>query len=86
MRKSNSNLVQVLWVEDDPELIQPFRLPMDAANYGLQLVSYPCWDDAKVALENEFDRWSAIILDAKCKYHRDSKDNAVKFLGEALKQ
>lgn len=85
MRKSNSNLVQVLWVEDDPELIQPFRLPMDAANYGLQLVSYPCWDDAKVALENEFDRWSAIILDAKCKYHRDSKDNAVKFLGEALK-
>ena len=48
-------------------------------------MAYPCWDDAKAALENDFDRWSAIILDAKCKYHRDSEDNAVVFLREALK-
>jgi hypothetical protein len=48
-------------------------------------VSFPCWDDAKFALENDYDRWSAIILDAKCKHHRDSKDSAVVFLREALK-
>ena len=49
------------------------------------MVNYPCWDDAKKALEDEYDRWSAIILDARCKYHRDSNDNAVEFLREALK-
>lgn len=36
-------------------------------------------------MEEDFDRWSAIILDAKCKQHKDSADNAIKFLGEALK-
>jgi hypothetical protein len=72
----------VLWVEDDPKVTDSY--PQDAEYYGLELVSYPCWDDAKEALVRDFDRWSAIILDAKCKYHRDSKDNAIVFLREAL--
>jgi len=83
MKKFNYNYIQVLWVEDDPDVIFPYTA--NAAKYGLQLVSFPCWDDARKALMDEFDRWSAIILDAKCKYHRDSEDNAVRFLGEALK-
>ncbi len=76
------DLIQVLWVEDDPKVIETY--PLEAENYGIQLVNYPCWDDAKIALDKEFDRWSAIVLDAKCKYHRDSSDNAVVFLREAL--
>jgi len=83
MKKFNYNYIQVLWVEDDPDVIFPYTA--NAAKYGLQLVSFPCWDDARKALMDEFDRWSAIILDAKCKYHRDSEDNPVRFLGEALK-
>jgi len=82
MRDYDLDLIQVLWVEDDPEVTETY--PLQAENFGLQLVAYPCWDEAKVALENEFDRWSAIILDAKCKYHRESEDNAVKFLARAL--
>ena len=79
----NYNLIQVLWVEDDPEVTKTF--PVKAENFDLELVPFCCWDDAKEALEGDYDRWSAIILDAKCKYHRDSADNAVVFLREALK-
>ena len=77
------DLIQVLWVEDDPMVTESY--PLKAESEGLELVPYSCWDDAKKALEEDFDRWSAIILDAKCKQHRDSADNAIKFLGEALK-
>ena len=76
------DLIQVLWVEDDPKVTDSY--PQDAEYYGLELVPFPCWDDAKEALVGDFDRWSAIILDAKCKYHRDSKDSAIIFLREAL--
>lgn len=76
------DLIQVLWVEDDNSIINQFK--SDAYFSNLELVPYCCWDDAKEALESDYDRWSAIILDAKCKHHRDSADNAVRFLSEAL--
>ena len=78
----NPDLIKVLWVEDDPDVLESY--PDEACEYGLKLVPHLCWDDAKSALESDFDSWSAIILDAKCKYHRDSADNAVEFLREAL--
>ena len=77
------DLIQVLWVENDPKVTKAF--PQKAADFDLELVSFPCWDDAMAALESDYDRWSAIILDAKCRHHRDSDDNAVVFLREALK-
>ena len=76
------DLIQVLWVEDDISIINNFI--NDAFYSGLELVPYCCWDDAKEALENDYDRWSAIILDGLCKRHKQSVDNAVEFLGEAL--
>lgn len=77
-----NDLIKVLWVEDDPDVTSTY--PLEAENYDLELVPISCWDDARVELENKFEKWSAIILDAKCKYHRDSKDNAIEFLREAL--
>lgn len=74
--------IQVLWVEDDSKVIDTY--PEKAEIFGLELKPFSCWDDAKVALKNDYDRWSAIILDAKCKHHRNSADNAIKFLSEAL--
>lgn len=82
MEEFDLDLIQVLWVEDDPEVTE--RYPEKAVEFGLQLNAYSCWDDAKAALEGDYDRWSAIILDAKCKFHRESNDNAVVFLREAL--
>lgn len=77
------DLIQVLWVEDDPEVTESF--PVAAEREGIELVPFLCWDDALEALKKDYDRWSAIVLDAKCKQHRDSTDNAIRFLGEALK-
>lgn len=74
----DSKYIQVLWVEDDPEVRAVY--PIEAAEYGLQLVAFDCWDDAEAALKRDYDRWSAIILDAKCKHHKDSVDNAPRFL------
>ena len=79
----DNDLIQVLWVEDDPSVTKTY--PLKAEKLDLQLEPFQCWDDAKSALESDYDRWSAIILDAKCKQHYDSVDNAVRFLGEALK-
>lgn len=79
---TDNDFIQVLWVENDPDVTVAY--PLEAENYDLQLVSFPCWDDAKVALESDYDRWSAIILDANCVYHRGEGDNVVRFLGHAL--
>lgn len=75
-------LIQVLWVEDDPGCIRDY--PIEAARYGLKLIPFSCWEDAREALTKDFSQWVAIILDAKCKKSRDSHDNAVQFLGQAL--
>ena len=76
------DLIQVLWVEDDPDVTETY--PIEAETEGLQLNAFPCWDDAFKALNTEYDKWSAIILDAKCVYHRGEEDNVVRFLGHAL--
>lgn len=76
------DFIKVLWIEDDPSIIMVY--PQEAEKYGLSLHPFSCWDDAKEALEKDYSSWDAIILDAKCKHHRDSADNATKFLSEAL--
>lgn len=78
----NDKLIKVLWVEDDPKVTAAF--PIEAARYGLHLIPYSNWEDAREALVENYSKWSAIILDAKCKKTRDSHDNAVQFLGQAL--
>jgi len=71
MNNNNDDLIRVLWVEDDPEVTKQY--PITAERYGLDLVAFPCWDDAFEALKYEFDTWGAIILDAKCKHHKDNQ-------------
>ena len=78
----NTNLIQVLWVEDDPNNTQIY--PIEASRYGLELVSFNCWEEAEKALVSDFKRWSAIILDAKCKYKKGDHDNAQRFLVHVL--
>ena len=45
-------LIQVLWIEDDPVVTNSY--PAEAEQDDLQLVHFPCWDDAKVALRVKF--------------------------------
>lgn len=76
------NYIKVLWVEDDPRCMESF--PREAEHYGLELVSFPCWDEAEVELKNKYDDYSAIILDAKCKKSKDSEDDAQVFLSNVF--
>jgi hypothetical protein len=77
-----SDLIKVLWIEDDPQVINAY--PDEAFDYGLQLVHFPCWDAAKVELIRNYDSWEAIILDAKCKVHANDLDSAPRFLVNVL--
>lgn len=43
------DLIQVLWVEDDPKVTETY--PLKAESFDLELIPLPCWDDAKAALE-----------------------------------
>lgn len=72
------NLVKVLWVENDPEVIDAY--PDEAFEYGLELIPFTNWDEAEIELKKGLNKYSAIILDAKCCLHPDSADNAAIFL------
>ena len=74
--------LRVLWVDDDPVLTK--ELPGEAYDFGLDLKPFLCWDEAEPELDAKFECWDAIILDAKCKHHRNSNAQADKFLIEAL--
>lgn len=71
-------LIKVLWVENDPEVLSTY--PMEAEQFGVELVKFECWDEAEKALRDNYSQWEAIVLDAKCKLHKDSLDQANKFL------
>ena len=76
------NLIKVLWIEDDPLVTGAY--PEEAYEYGIHLVPFSCWDEAKEELNKNYDQWEAIVLDARCKIHKTDRDNAVRFLGYVL--
>lgn len=75
--------IQVLWVENDPLITSAYPNEADMVA-GIELHPFPCWEDAEIELENNYGRWDAIILDAKCRYHRDDADKAEKFLSHVF--
>lgn len=77
-----NNLIRVLWVEDDPNVIRSY--PIEAEQYGIELKPFDCWEEAEKHLCDDFDSWSAIILDAKCKFKKGDHDNASRFLSNVF--
>lgn len=78
-------LIQVLWIENDPKVISDY--PGEAEdNYDLQLVPFTNWEEGKCALLAEYDRWDAIILDAKCCLTPNATENARTFLTEVISE
>lgn len=55
---------KVLWVDDQKEIVESTKL--DADKYGIELDHYSNWQEAETALENNFEDYTAIILDAYC--------------------
>lgn len=63
---------KVLWVEDQDIFVKPLKIM--SKKYGLELDRYTNWQEAQVALEKDFDSYSAIILDAHCKLKPNSPE------------
>lgn len=74
--------IEVLWVEDNKSLHEIY--PLQAETYGIDMVPFENWEDAFKQLTSDYNKWDAIVLDAKCKINKESADNAVKFLPEVF--
>lgn len=78
----DKSFIQVLWVEDNNSIHELFAAHAEKSD--IQLVAVDCWDDAELLLEEDYDRWQAIILDAKCKFKKNDADKANKFLSHTF--
>lgn len=63
-------IYKVLWVDDDESIVKSTKL--DAEEYNLELVHFTNWEEAEKSLTTHFKDYSAVILDANCKIHKDS--------------
>ena len=72
---------KVLWVDDQEEIVESTKL--DADEYGIELDHYTNWQEAEVALRNNFEDYSAIILDAFCKINK-KEDKKEEFINAVL--
>lgn len=62
---SEEILYKVLWIDDDESIVEGTRSV--AEDYSLDLVHITNWKDAEKLLKEQFEEFSAIILDANCK-------------------
>ena len=73
-------IYKVLWVEDQNldetnELTDFYEgWQIKAGNYNIELVPFDNWEEAENSLRKDFDEYSAIILDANCKIHKDDTE------------
>ncbi|MBD9093244.1 MAG: hypothetical protein EGQ20_12055 [Bacteroides oleiciplenus] len=79
----NNKYIQVLWVENDPKVTEAYPREAEMLE-GLQLHSVSTWEEAKEELEADYNKWQAIILDAKCQYAREDADLATRFLSNVF--
>ena len=70
-------IYRVLWVDDqnkdEEDNLTDFYegWQLKAGNYDIELVPFDNWEEAEYTLRKDFDNYSAIILDAFCKYHKN---------------
>ena len=77
-------IYKVLWIDDQPEIVQGYQLLAGLRN--IQLIHYESWSDAKPALEKDFNELTAIILDANCKWDTSEETPSQNFLGDVLSE
>lgn len=78
-----SGELKVMWLEEHPLHIGKYQRMADEVA-GLTLVNFTSWVDALTELRCNYNAWSAIILNPKCKLERGSLYNPKKFLAQAL--
>lgn len=81
--KDNNKTIRVLWVEDNALITNTYPNEADMIS-GIVLYPFPNWEVAEKELENDYNNWDAIILDAKCKYKSNDADKADRFLSNVF--
>ena len=76
---TNDVIYKVLWVDDqtlENGETTSFYIGFQgiADNYNIELVPFDNWEEAEHSLRKDFDEYSAVILDANCKIHRDDTE------------
>ncbi|MCQ2263711.1 MAG: hypothetical protein MJZ70_05450 [Bacteroidales bacterium] len=73
-------IYKVLWV-DDQNLDETNNLTdfyegwqLKAGNHNIELVPFDNWEEAEYSLKKDFDEYSAIIIDANCKIHKNDTE------------
>lgn len=64
---STSVHVQVLWLDDDPTVVDALRVM--AREKGVELTHFESWDECEDVFRQNILKWDAVILDANCKFH-----------------
>lgn len=80
---NNEKLIDVLWIDDQTSIWDSYKA--EAELEGLRLHPFSSWEEAESQLKENYGKWSAIILDAKCKIHKDEADD-VGFLIPVLQE
>lgn len=76
---TNDVIYKVLWVDDqalENDETTSFYVGFQgiADNYNIELVPFDNWEEAEYSLRKDFDEYSAVILDANCKIHKDDTE------------
>ena len=75
----------VLWIDDEWDKMSAFRMECEEL-YGLKLEPYKTCKEGLLALENDLDRWDAVLLDAKMLDESENEVASLKGLGKAKKR
>ena len=73
-------IYKVLWVDDlnydeNNELTDFYEgWQLKAGKYNIELIPFDNWEEAESSLRKDFDDYSAIILDANCKIHKNDTE------------
>lgn len=78
---TNEIVYKVLWVDDDKSIIEAFQIK--AEDYNIDLCHVDNWESAKKCLLDDFEDYSAIILDAECKMN-DNEPEECSFIHKVL--
>lgn len=76
--------IDVLWVDDSKEIWDSTKMEAELEN--IRLHEFSSWQSAEKELEKDYGKWSAIILDAKCKVNDGDQADALSFLPYVLSQ
>lgn len=69
---ANNIIYKVLWVDDDISIIDSTQIK--AEGYNIDLCAVTNWQEAKEILKDNFEDYSAIILDAECKMNSEDPE------------